>query len=285
MTEDPVRDAIRTVLRRRRAQMDPANYEVTRRSTRGRHAAGLGLTQEQVEDILQIGRGTYQRLEAGRYARPPETLLRQVADLLGLTQHEWVWLWRMTWRRNPPSPLHLTCEQIPGAWRRVMDRSDPGHHMAYATNYRWDILWHDPAFARMFPGREVPKNSTWWTLLHPDARHVLADWELSWATQVVPHLRAARETYPGDPVLAEMEQAVLTDKKCGPIYREFGEVYVHADGAVRPLHHAERGPGWATLLAAGPRSASTAQVTHVIFDAGEDAPTQLPPILTMPSAA
>lgn len=285
MSDDSMKAAIRTVLRRRRAQLDPGQFGIKHPPTRGRRADGLGLTQEDVDAILQMGRGTYQRVEAGRYAKPPEALLRQIADLLDLTEHEWTWLWRMTWRRNPPHPLHLQQEEIPGAWRRVMDRNDPGHHMSYLTNYRWDLRWHDPAFPAMFPRREVPRNTTRWTLLHPDARHILVDWELSWATQVVPHLWAARAQYPQDPVLAEMERAVLDDKRCGPIYREFGPIFVHADGAVRPMHHAELGPGWVTMLVAGPKSASTAQVTHLIFDAGDEPPQQLPPIQAMPTAA
>ncbi|MGW7001458.1 MmyB family transcriptional regulator [Streptomyces sp. NPDC054933] len=282
MDDGAIRDALQAVLRTRRASIDPGRYGFTRPATQGRHAGGLGLTQAQVDKILNRSKGTYQRLESGRYPKAPEGLLKAVAVLLRLNEHEWGWLWRMTWRRDPPYPLHTVAgEQVPGAWRRIIGNA---RHIAYCTNHRWEMLDYNEALVRALPRGQVPHNSVEWTLIHPDARHVLGDWEESWARQVVPLLASARATYPHDTVLADLERKVRADKRCGPIYEEFGPVYSHTDGAIRPFVHAERGRGWVTICSAPPRAAPTCHITQMLWDPGEERPVPLPPIPAIPGA-
>ncbi|MGW7007607.1 hypothetical protein ACWGCW_33590 [Streptomyces sp. NPDC054933] len=113
---------------------------------------------------------------------------------------------------------------------------------------------------------------------------VLGDWEHSWARQVVPLLWAAREAYREDPVLADLEHKVGAGPECGPIYEEFGPIYAHPDGAVRPFNHAELGPGWVTVCASIPKGAPTCQVVEMIYQAGKRRPGYLPPIPAIPAA-
>jgi hypothetical protein len=288
MAQDTVKEAIKAVLRRSRGEIDPQQLDFPQPEGKGRRAGGRGLTQLQVDQYLGRAAGTYQRLESGRYPHAPERLLKEVADLLRLTEHEWAWLWHMTWRRQPPYPLYpLGNEQLHGGWRRLINPSKyigpDSILLTYCTNWRWEMLGHNSGVASLFPGRPVTENSLAWTLLAPEARTILDDWEHSWAAQVVPHLWAARADHPDDPVLADMERRVLADKRCGPIYEAFGPIYVHADGAVRPMLHPTRGPGWVTICVYGPRSTSGCQVTTMIFDPGTERPEPLPPLSAIPA--
>ncbi|WP_443074877.1 helix-turn-helix domain-containing protein [Streptomyces sp. NBC_01431] len=66
----------------------------------GRRAPGL--TQSQIERLLNRPDGVYQRLEPGRYPNPPADLLQDVARLFGMNKHEWDALWRYARHGSPP---------------------------------------------------------------------------------------------------------------------------------------------------------------------------------------
>ncbi|MFC5654500.1 helix-turn-helix domain-containing protein [Streptomyces nogalater] len=271
-----LKEALRILLQRRRSELSPSDYGFTRHAPQGRRAAGGGLTQPQVDQVLGFGRGTYERLENGRLNNAPEHVLKGVGELFKLNPHEWVWLWRMTWRRDPPYPLHPdTEEEIPGSWLRVLN-SIP--HAAYITNHRWELVAYNRQFTRIFPGQRIPKNTMEWMLLDRDARTVLGDWKTSWAPLVAPHVWAARAAHPTDAYLADLEQRILADPDAGPIYRDFGPIWVHPDGACRPYNHPDHGPGWMSLHTSSPKTSSTFSTMTMIFDPGEQPPQPLPPL-------
>jgi hypothetical protein len=271
-----LKEALRILLQRRRAELNPVDYGLTRLAPQGRRAAGGGLSQPQVDEILGFGRGTYERLESGRYTNAPEHVLKGVGELFQLNAHEWVWLWRMTWRRDPPAPLHPDRDDaIPGSWLRVIDALP---HPVYITNHRWEVVAFNYLVPRMFPDRQVPANTMEWMMLAPEARHILGDWGTEWAPFVAPQLWAGRAAHADDECLAEIEERVLADPVAGPIYRDFGPIYVHPDGATRPFHHPEQGPGWMTLHTSSPKSSSRFITMTMVFDAGEERPPPLAPI-------
>ncbi|NUR01348.1 MAG: helix-turn-helix domain-containing protein [Streptomyces sp.] len=278
MIEDgaSLREALRILLKRRRAELNPAELGISRATPVGRRAAGGGLSQTQVDDLLGFGRGTYERLESGRYREAPEHVLKAVGELFELTQHEWVWLWRMTWRRDPPFPLRPDNEEtIPASWHRVLDGQP---HPAYLTNHRWEVVAYNQHFPQIFPGRRVPPNTMEWMLLSPDARYILGDWANSWAPFVAPHLWAARAAYPDDAYLKDLERRALADPELSPIYKDFGPIFVHPDGATRPFNHPEKGPGWITLHTSVPLSSPRFVTMLMIFDEGPERPKTLPPL-------
>jgi hypothetical protein len=271
-----LKEALRILLTRRRSELNPTDYGITRIAPQGRRPAGGGLSQTQVDDVLGFGRGTYERLENGRYSNAPEHLLKAVGELFDLNSHEWAWLWSMTWRRQPPYALHpATTEEIPASWTRVID-SLP--HAAYITNHRWELVAYNYHFPRIFPGRHVPPNTMEWMLLSPDARFILTDWKASWAPLIAPHVWAARAAHPTDMYLVGLEQRILADEEAGPIYRDFGPIMVHPDGACRPFNHPVKGPGWMTLHTSCPTSSRSFITMTMIFDPGEERPTPLPPL-------
>lgn len=257
---------LQALLRKRRSLINPADHGFTRNARQGRRA--LGLTQEQIELLLHRSKDTYRRLEAGRYKNPPEDLLREVAHILCLSEQDWTALWRYSRHEDPPSPLHPHAgRDVPPAWKAVVDGQG---HMAYVTDRAWDLLMHNDAFARMFPGRRVPQNTMRWMLLEEDARTVLGDWSTSWVPLVVPQLRAAVAALPDDETLLRLEADVRADPVVGPLYDRPGDPSIHPDGDDRPLNHPELGPGWVSLCASEPLSSPRARSMVLVFTPSQE---------------
>ncbi|MEW2302001.1 helix-turn-helix domain-containing protein [Streptomyces sp. NPDC006655] len=276
MEQSALKEALRKLLQQRRAELNPAKLGITRVAPQGRRPAGGGLSQTQVDEILGFGRGTYERLESGRYANAPEHVLTAVGKLFELDAHEWAWLWGMARREDPPRPLRPDNEEeIPASWCRVID-SLP--HACYVTNHRWELVAYNQYFTRIFPGRRVPPNTMEWMLLSPDARYILRDWATEWAPMVAPHVWSARAKHPTDVYLKDFERRILADEEAGPIYQDFGEFMVHPDGATRPFNHPEEGPGWMTLHTSTPASSNRFITMTMIFDLGEERPPTLAPL-------
>jgi hypothetical protein len=271
-----LKEQLRRLLQQHRSELNPATLGLARIAPQGRRAAGGGLSQTQVDDLLGFGRGTYERLENGRLPNPPEHVLKAVGQLFDLNHHEWVWLWRMARRQDPPFTLRQdNDEEIPGSWLRVLDGQP---HPAYLTNHRWEVVAYNRHFPHIFPDRRVPPNTMEWMLLSPDARYILGDWKGSWAPFIAPHVWAARAGHPDDEYLADFERRILDDEEAGPIYQDFGPIYVHPDGACRPFNHPEKGPGWMTLHTSIPRSSPRFVTMLMVFDPGEERPIPLPPL-------
>ncbi|MEU1327202.1 helix-turn-helix transcriptional regulator [Streptomyces microflavus] len=258
------KDALRKLLTERRGLIDPAGHGFSRPSKQGLRAPGL--TQYQVDELTGRTGGTYRRLESGRYPNPPADYLRAVAALFALNEQEWTSLCRYAGIGDPPGPLTpASGKQVPGVWQEAVDGM---HHPAYITDASWELIAHNAPFAALFPGGQVPRNTMRWMVLEPAGRHMLTDWHTAWAPLVLPQLRAALAARPDDPILRGLEEEVLNDPDCAPIWT--GSVaHIHPDGDERPLLHAEAGPGWVTMCAAQPMAAPGARLIVLIFHAGE----------------
>ncbi|MEV2259170.1 helix-turn-helix transcriptional regulator [Streptomyces anulatus] len=255
---------LRKFLMERRALIDPKGHGFIRPTKQGRRA--LGLTQHQIDTLTRRSEGTYQRLESGTWAGPPGDYLRDVATILSLNEQEWTSLCRYAGIGDPPGPLTPTSgKQVPGVWQEALDGQT---HPAYVTDASWELIAHNPAFARLFPGERVPKNTMRWMLLDPLGRTMLTDWHTAWAPLVLPQLRAALAARPNDPILRQLERDVLADPDCAPIW-DAALGHIHPDGDERPLLHAEDGPGWVTMCASEPMAAPGARQIILIFHAGE----------------
>ncbi|MEV5444617.1 helix-turn-helix domain-containing protein, partial [Streptomyces sp. NPDC052644] len=264
--------ALRYLLRERRALISPESHGLSRPTRQGRRAPGL--SQAQIDQLLHRAPDTYGRLESGRYPNPPVDLLEDVARLLGMSEQEWVALWRYALGQDPPHPLHAgTGETVPGTWRLALDGIS---HMAYVSDRSWNMLAYNEPFAALFPGRRVPSNVMRWMAVDPEARSVLRHWETAWAPLVLPQLRAALAADPEDPTLCGIEKEVLDDPVAARVYESAG-AYVHPDGGDRPVRHAEHGPGWITVCAAQPMAAPRARLLIMPFHPGERRPTGPPP--------
>ncbi|MEU5425198.1 XRE family transcriptional regulator [Streptomyces olivoreticuli] len=258
------KDALRALLKRRRALIRPADHGLLRHSPRGRRAPGHGLTQDQIDHLLHRANGTYSDLEGGRLKKPQPDLLEAVARLLRFNEHEWCALWRYAAACDPPYPLHpASGRKVPAVWQEAVDGIA---HMAYVNDQSWEVLAQNAAWAEMFPGGEPPQNTMRWMLLDERARNeVLTDWETRWAPYVMPQLRTACAALPDDPILREIERDVLADPIAGPIYRTAPDRFLDLDGDERPLLHAKRGPGWVTVCASVPIGSPGARSIILVF--------------------
>ncbi|MDJ0344815.1 XRE family transcriptional regulator [Streptomyces sp. H10-C2] len=271
--------ALRKLLAGARSRADPASWPELRsalvqRDARGRRAEDGGLTQAHMDQLLCRAAGTYNRLERGTAV--PEVLLRDVARILRLTDQEWGALWRYAFAKEPPYPLDADLGLvIPGAWKVAL-RSIGS--MAYITDRDWNVVDHNEAFSRMFLRRQVPHNTMRWMLTDAEARITLADWHTAWAPLLVAQLRAAVALDPESRTLITLHREVRADPVSGPIYEAAGgQAYIQPRAeAPRPLHHAELGPGWATMCAAGPFGSPGARCIIVLFDEGPPPPPRLP---------
>ncbi|MFF5336523.1 helix-turn-helix transcriptional regulator [Streptomyces sp. NPDC013181] len=269
--------ALRTLLRACRARIDPTWHGFQRPSRQGRRAPGLA--QHQVDQLLHRTPGTYRRLESGAWPRPDPGFLRDVAVLFALNEQEWVSLCRYAGIGDPPGPLNARSgKEVPGVWQEAMDGMT---HPAYITDASWELVAYNREFARLFPGERVPANLMRWMLLEEQGRSMLLDWDTAWAPLVVPQLRAALAGRPDDEVLRRLEQDVLADPRCAPIW-ESGGAHIHPDGDERPVHHAIEGPGWVTMCAAQPMTAPGARLIVLLFHAGARRAHASTPVLRAP---
>jgi hypothetical protein len=255
--------ALSAMLRERRALITPESHGLARPTRQGRRAPGL--TQQQVDLLLNRTIHTYHRLEAGTYPNPPVSLLREVAQLFAFDEQEWVSLCRYARDEDPPGPLRPSAgKEIPGMWQ---DAVEGILHPAYITDASWDMLACNSAFTEMVPGGRVPANMMRFMLLDPDGRDVLGDWATAWAPLLVPQLRAALVSRPDDTVLRQIEKEVLTDPLAAPLYGSGGAV-IHPDGDERPFNHVKSGPGWLRMCAAQPLASPGARLIILMYQQG-----------------
>nr|WSX25535.1 helix-turn-helix transcriptional regulator [Streptomyces tubercidicus] len=260
------KDALNGLLESRRALIDPATLGLERPQRQGRRAAGLGVSQEQLDQIAGYAPGTYNRLVNGKITDPSFDLLRAYARPLSLTEQEWVAMCRFARSEDPTTHLHPRSGlEVPGMWA---DAVEGFRHMAYVTDQSYNLLAHNEPFADLFANRQPPPNMMEWMLLSEAARTTLTDWKTVWAPYVLPQLRGARAILPDDCVLAAIEQSVIADLECGPMYEERTTAQVHPDGQMRPLLHPLLGPGWANICAAEPLSSPNARLMIVMFYPG-----------------
>lgn len=272
------KQSLQQFLRERRARISPESVGLSRPTAKqGRRAAGL--SQHQVDQLLGRSTNTCQRLEAGRYPNPPYDLLRDLGQLLNLTEDEWVMLNRYARSQEPPGPLRPDSGyQVLGTWEEAVSGMD---HMAYVCDAAWNVLAYNPLFVSMFPSEQVPGNILRWMCLADEAREVLTDWETAWAPRIFPQLRAALAAG-GNPTLQQIEDDILADPDIGPLYWGPGVVN-HPDGDERPLKHPIAGPGWVTICSAAPHSSPGARLVILLFRTGERRAVNRPPLRVHPA--
>ena len=226
-----------------------------------------GLTQSQMDQLLNRADKTYGRFERGKLPHPPEDFLADVGRLLRLTQDEYTTMWlyarghRPTIALDPEEPA-----PVPNLWQEACDGQ---RHMMYVTDLAWNTLAYNSAFADMFLGRQVPANTARWMLLTEEARHTLKGWRGIWAPSVSAQLQAALVEHPDNDVLQQIDKEVRADPVAGPIYSHPDVASIAPDGVIRPFHHPLYGPGITKLVASAPFSSPGARAIIVIFVADE----------------
>ncbi|MFE0643847.1 helix-turn-helix transcriptional regulator [Streptomyces sp. NPDC058877] len=264
------RDRLRTILRGRRAALDPvAAGFPARRPGPGRRAAGL--SQEQMDLLLNRTAGTYNRFENGQLAHPATDFLTAVARILRFDEQEWAFLWQLTRREQPPHPLHSSSGMsVSPVWQRILDRV--GDSVAFVHDAEWNVLAHNDGFRRLFPGARAPDNMMRYMLLDPGARtRVLTHWETQWAPAMMPHLKHAAALRRDNAGLARLERDVLRDPVAGPLYWACASAPIpFYDGSELPVRHAVLGPGRLTTCLADLTASPGARLNISLFTADPD---------------
>ncbi|MBW5486557.1 XRE family transcriptional regulator [Streptomyces bambusae] len=222
-----------------------------------------------MDSLLTRSPGTYNRLENGQLAHPGTHLLTAVARTLCLDEREWVFLWQVTRKENPPHPLHgASGMSIAGVWQHVIDQLSGV--MAYVSDAEFNVTACNDEFRRLFPGGQAPANVMRWLLLDTQARtDIFIDWETRWAPAMMPHLKQGVDLRPGNGGLARLERDVLDDPVAGPLYRGCAAAPApFYDGSELPLCHPVHGPGWITTCLAEPTTAPGAIVNFSTYTPG-----------------
>jgi transcriptional regulator with XRE-family HTH domain len=266
------RQALKRLLEDRRALIAPETHGLPRPTGPGRRAPGL--SQEQVDELLNYSKRTYHRLESGNYDNPPVDLLRDVARLYSMNEQEWSTLCMLARGENPPFALYdTTGYAVPSAWA---DAVNAVTHPAYVTDASWNLLACNQPFHELFDTGRAPANTMRWMLL--EGRHQLTDWATAWAPFVMPQLQNALASRPDDKVLSDIAAEVLADPAARPLY-DAGGTSIHPDGDERPIRHALQGPGWVTMCVAQPLTAPGSRFMILVFRPGPRQTTQRPPML------
>ncbi|MFG2621796.1 helix-turn-helix transcriptional regulator [Streptomyces sp. NPDC048507] len=182
-------------LRSRRARITPREAGLP--STGRRRTPGL--RREELALLAGMSATWYTYLEQSRDIRASDQVLDALAGALRLAGHERAHLFHLAGRAPAaagprPEPLDPQVAAVPLLLQP---------HPAYVIDGAYEVLSHNPATERAFPGLVTgnggpPPNFVRWTFLEPRAREVLVDWEAE-ARGLLARLRTLTGAHPGDP--------------------------------------------------------------------------------------
>lgn len=224
------------LLREERGRQSPEGHGLQERSGgSGRRAKGL--SQEQMDELLDWPTGTYGKFERG--VRCNARMLRAVVRVLGSAEEQYEGLHLHLFGYKPPRLLDPRAgDQVGANWSRVVDRHP---EPSYVTRMGWEYSFGNRLYEDIFPGGRPPTNTVRWMLCDPDARWRLVNWEREWAPLVAAQLRGAAAEFPDHPLLRDLVAQVRADAVAGPIYDGTVQAYQQPDGDVRRLRHAGLG--------------------------------------------
>ncbi|MEU5437982.1 helix-turn-helix transcriptional regulator [Streptomyces sp. NPDC020719] len=252
-------------MRAHRQAIEPQDVGLQPRPAAGRRGPRVqGLTQTEVDLLMNRGIGTYQKVESG-VLRPTPSYLLELARILQFTDSEYIYAHLEYFGTEPSLPLRPDAGlDVPPSWQHVLDGQ---REMAYLIDHRYDLRLYNSAFAALFPRGEPPANTTAWMLLDDEARDLcLLDWETAWAPSVISSFRASLAAHPDDPVLKGIQGRILNDPRVRPLYETNDRAIVHPDGDRRPMRHAVLGPGTVTMLVAHLASQPGTRHMTILFD-------------------
>ncbi|MDH6129417.1 XRE family transcriptional regulator [Kitasatospora sp. GP82] len=230
-----------------RSLIDPTEYGFEAKSG-GRGRPVEGLRQGQMDQLLvRWPAGMYGRLERGKIACPPTEFLDDVARILRLSEQKRKKVWQLALDGAvPPHPLDPdAAPDVSLGWQRVLDGFS---HMACITDLAGNVLAHNEAFPRMFPG-QAPTNILEWAVLTDVVRRDwLPHWKECWGPLELAQLRARLRQYPTSTHLLDLAARVKADPFTRAIYTDPALDLVEPEGDdCRPLRHAQLGEGMVTV--------------------------------------
>jgi transcriptional regulator with XRE-family HTH domain len=193
---------------------------------------GRRLSQAHVARLTGVSEGWYRALEAGRRRDFSESFLLRVAQALRLSEAETLTLFLAVSGRRPPGELTQNERELPQGVKALLAKQVC--YPAYLSDSAWNVVAANSLMREWFPWVERPQaNLMRWTLLSPEARVQMLDWEESCARAYLAMLRVATHHDPGNAQLRALVADILAaDADCRRIWAEESDVVEHRDGHV-----------------------------------------------------
>ncbi|GGV30747.1 helix-turn-helix transcriptional regulator [Streptomyces spectabilis] len=239
------------ILTRARRRTDAADYPELPEL---RHKAGLTAARgpggrrlsylSQVEISLLLGydasRGIYARLERGLIANPSDELLRRIATILNLQEHQWHDLYIAAFGHRAPSPLRpASMLALHDSWNWAIQGQE---HPAYISDGAWNVLTYNEAANALF--NPMPQNVMRWMLSLPpqeDSRAAMPGWAEGWGPVALSQLASAlHERRKAHEELRQIEREVLQHPDLKEMYESVLDSCIHPDGSRRLMVHGTR---------------------------------------------
>jgi transcriptional regulator with XRE-family HTH domain len=192
--------------------------------------------------------GYYAQLERGVPRHPTEDYLRRLAEVMRLTNDQFVALCQFALARRPGRPLYPEeGMSIWDEWAAIVEEM-PG--IAYIQDRAFNVIVGSPAWRDMFP-HEPPQNTMAWMLFAPEARtYTLIDWE-AWALPIIATVVSKWADHPADETLTAIYQEILRDPMTRSLLqRALRQARPHPAGARHRMRHARLGEGVLTVYTA-----------------------------------
>lgn len=193
-----------------------------------------GLRQGDVDVLLNLGFGVYQRIESGAQRPSAETFVR-LTTLLGFSEPHLRIAQLDLFGTEPPATMGTPS----GRWQQVVDSH---REAAFVVASDGEIIAANSAFLKMVAFTECPTPQNWWqwTLLDTGARDSrLMQWKHTWAPRLLTDLMLASVRHPASRTLAAIRGAVQED----PITQHVRIADSGIDGHALPFRHGLRGTG------------------------------------------
>ncbi|GGR34265.1 helix-turn-helix transcriptional regulator [Streptomyces netropsis] len=193
---------------------------------------GRRLSQAHVARMTGVSEGWYRALEAGRRQDFSESFLLRVAQALRLSEAETLTLFLAVCGRRPPGLLAPDPTDLPRGVQALLEQQVS--YPAYLSDVAWNVVAVNPLMGEWFPWVLRPgANLMRWTLLDPEAREQMLDWEDSCARIYLAMLRVAANSDPANAELRTLVRDILeADADCRRIWSEESDVVEHRDGHV-----------------------------------------------------
>lgn len=234
MTVESQHRPFRTLLRLYRGRRTRGEFGLPARSSRGTSTKVAGLRQGDVDWLLDLGFGVYQRIESGTQRPSVETFVR-ITDLLGFSEQHVRIAQLDLFGTEPPA----TAGAPSGRWQEMVDSHG---EMAIAIDADGEIVAANSAFLEMAASAHQPAPQNWWrwTLLDQTARdNWLPLWEVAWAPRLLTDFMLASVRHPASGPLAAIRQAVRDD----PMTQHILVADSGIGGQALPVRHRQWGTG------------------------------------------
>jgi transcriptional regulator with XRE-family HTH domain len=215
-------------LQARRTRVSPENFGLP---TSGRRRV-QGLRREELAMLAGVSVDYYTRVEQGRADSVSDSVLRAIAEVLGLDDIERAHL--MLLARPPKEDSAMPEQHVRAGVRRLLD-SMPDVPAFVAGRWQ-EILATNALAAQLLPdGLHEGSNSARFVFLDPRSRDYYLDWDHV-AADTAATLRWETGVHPGDPVLARLiGELSIASPAFTNLWAE-QEVQVKTHGTKRVMH-------------------------------------------------